>query len=342
MLNWNNLEGKIIKDHGNGEERYFIKNSIGSGGSGRVYLAYDKLQNKDVAIKTYNPNQAMSNVNKRFQMEAKVLSKINHPNIVSFIDYFQQDTLDMIVMEYVEGIPLSKKLERDKIIFPNVVLKYTKKILLALEEIHKEKVYHRDIKPENILITVDDNLKLLDFGIVQEKQNQNLTSQGAVIGTISYLAPEIILDSNKKANARTDLYSVGIVMYQLLTGYKPFKAEEGLEGININNSLAMNIIKEKPLPPSTIDANINDDLSYFVMKLIEKDPFDRYQNTTEALKDLDKLINNKSLNLSKELKKNDLELENNFYLKKLILTILATFSLFVILIILTLLFYFKM
>ncbi len=290
MLKWNSLEGKRVRDKGTGDERYEIVKSIGSGGAGKVYLANDLVTGKQVAVKTADPNTTLSNNDKRFKLEADILSKLNSKYIIAFYDYFVQDGIQMIVMEYVEGITLEHKLRKEKRISSEEALKFTKQLLEALREVHSHKVYHRDIKPDNIHITIDGDMKLLDFGIVQESEDQNLTRQGSVIGTISYLAPEIILNPYKKANPRTDIYSVGIMIYELLTGVKPFKAKEGLSGAEKNNNLALNIVKEKAIPPAEIDGTIPDNLSHFVMRLIDKEPSERYQTTKEALVDIERVI----------------------------------------------------
>lgn len=290
MLQWDRLIGQKLNDKGTGEPRYEVIDKIGSGGAGVVYLANDLKTNKNVAIKTANPNATMSNFEKRFEMEANILSKLNSPYIISFFDHFKQDGIQMIVMEYVEGISLDKKLKKERRISPNEALKFTKQLLLALQEVHSHKVYHRDIKPDNIHITVEGNVKLLDFGIVQENEDQDLTKQGSVIGTVSYLAPEIIVNPYKKANPKTDIYSVGIMAYELLTGVKPFKAKDGLAGAEKNNNLALNIVQQPAVPPSDIDGNIPEVVSHFVMKLIDKEPTERYQTTKEALVDIEKVM----------------------------------------------------
>ncbi len=289
MLEWDKLEGKTLND------RYDIQNVIGSGGAGKVYLALDLVENKQVAIKTSNPNQTMSNYRERFKMEAKIMSKLHHPNIIEFYDYFEIDNIAMIVMEYVEGISLENKLKKMKSMDSEEALKYIKQLLSALQEVHSHKVFHRDVKTDNIHITVDGTVKLLDFGIVQETVDQDLTRQGSVIGTVSYMAPELIKAPHKKANERTDIYSVGIMLYQLLTGVKPFNADEKLVGAEKNNDLAKKIIYEPSVPVNEVDPIITDEINHFVMKLIEKDPAERYQNTKEALNDIDKIINGTSL-----------------------------------------------
>ncbi|NQX83209.1 MAG: serine/threonine protein kinase [Mycoplasmataceae bacterium] len=289
MLFWNKLDGKIIKN------RYEIQNTIGNGGGGKVYLAKDLIENKLVAIKTSNPNQTMSNWKERFNMEAKILSKLNNPYIIKFHDSFEEQGIKMIVMEYVEGISLENKLKKSKSIDQKEALKYTKQLLTALSDVHSHKVYHRDIKTENIHITIEGNVKLLDFGIVQETVDQDLTRQGSVIGTISYMAPEIIKNTYKKANPRTDIYSVGIMLYQLLTSVKPFKADSNLFGAEKNNNLAKKIIHDPLIEPSDIDPSISQEISHFVMKLIEKEPEDRYQNTKEALVDLEKILSGNTI-----------------------------------------------
>ncbi len=327
MLEWDKLEGKIIRN------RYEIQSSIGSGGAGKVYLARDLNENRMIAIKTSNPNQTMSNYKERFKMEAKILSRLNNDYIISFYDYFSEEGIEMIAMEYVEGISLENKLRKEKSIEQREALKYTKQLLLALQDVHSHRVYHRDIKPENIHITIEGNVKLLDFGIVQETLDQDLTRQGSVIGTVSYMAPEIIKNSYKKANPRTDIYSVGVMLYQLLTGIKPFKADIGLMGHEKNNNLARKIVFEPAIPPSEINPSISEEISDFVMKLIEKEPNDRYQNTREVLTDLDRIMVGEPLNLIKASYKDETK---NLSMKKQIsiLVVSAFFILFVLLIIL--------
>lgn len=290
MIYWDKLEGTTIKN------RYEIQSSLGKGGAGKVYLAKDLVENRMVAIKTSDPNSTMSNFKERFKMEAKILSKLDHPNIIKFYEYFQFEGIDMIAMEYVEGISLDKKLSQHTSIDQTKALKYTQQILSALQAVHSHKVYHRDIKTDNIHINIEDNVKLLDFGIVQESMDQDLTRQGSVIGTISYLAPELIVNPYRKANPRTDIYSLGIMLYQLLTGVKPFKSDKGLVGNESNNNLALKIVNNEAIEPREVDPSISEPVSHFVMKLIKKEPSDRYQNASEALSDLEKIIEGKPIN----------------------------------------------
>ncbi len=288
-LEWNNLEGKVIKDKSTGEDRYEILKTIGKGGAGKVYLAHDLVEDMHVAIKAADPKPTMSNALERFEIEADILKKVHSPYVIEYFDNFTQDGIKMIVMEYVEGISLDKKLSNEKTISPDEAIKFVRQLLEALDEVHSHKVYHRDIKPENIHVTIDGNIKLLDFGIVQESEDQNLTKQGAVIGTVSYMSPEIILNPYKKASSRTDIYSVGVMTYELLTGAKPFNPNDGLTGAEKNNNLALKIVKDNAIPPSEVDGNIPENLSHFVMRMIDKEPHDRYQNTKEALKDLKRI-----------------------------------------------------
>ncbi len=289
-IEWNRLDGKTIKDKGVGEERYRILDTIGEGGAGKVYLAYDIFEDKQVAIKTADPKPTMSNADVRFKMEADILSKLHSPYVIEFFDYFTQDDIQMIVMEYVEGVSLESKLKKEKIVSSEEAIKITKQLLEALQEVHSHEVFHRDIKPDNIHITVEGNVKLLDFGIVQESEDQDLTKEGSVIGTISYMSPEIITSKDKIANPRTDIYSVGVMLYELITGVKPFNAKAGLVGMQKNNDLARDIVFNPAIPPVEVDGSIDENLSNFVMRLIDKDPYDRYQNTQEALEDLNKLV----------------------------------------------------
>lgn len=282
-LRWDNLVGKTIYS------RYKVKSVIGSGGAGKVYVAYDIIDGIKVAIKTSNPNQSMSNSKERFKKEANILNKLNHPNIIRFHRFLSSkaNDIEMIVMEYVEGISLQEKLKKEKSLDESEVINYVKQILSALKCIHKHKVFHRDVKPENIHITIDGKVKLLDFGIIQDSVDQDLTKHGSIIGTVSYLAPELIEDTNKKASERTDIYSVGIMMYQLLTGVRPFIPSENLSGKDIHHDLAKKILHKTPVQPKKINGLISDSVNAFVMKLIERDPEDRYQSSQEAIDDLE-------------------------------------------------------
>ncbi len=333
MLQWDRLEGKRIRDKGTGEYRYEIISSIGKGGAGKVYLANDTFENRQVAVKTADPNATMSNIDKRFKMEAEILSKLHSPYIISFYDYFIEDGIQMIIMEYVEGISLEQKLKKERAISPKEALKFTKQLLEALQEVHSHKVYHRDIKPDNIHITIEGNMKLLDFGIVQESDDQDLTKQGSVIGTISYLAPEIIINPYKKANPRTDIYSVGIMIYELLTGIKPFKAKDGLVGAEKNNNLALNIVQQPAIPPSEMDGNIPENLSHFVMKLIDKEPSERYQSTKEALIDIERVMNGDEVRNLKGYYANE---TSDYSMKKQIIILSSIAAAFVVLLVIAL------
>ncbi len=289
MIKWNDLNGQILLD------RYEILKEIGEGGAGKVYLAFDKKENRNVAIKTANPHATMSNFLERFEKEAKILSKLEHPNIIKFYDLIEVDDVKMIVMEYVEGISLEDKFRQEKSLPVEEVIEYAEQILSALAVVHENKYFHRDIKTDNMHITVDGKIKLLDFGIVQESDDQDLTRQGSVIGTVSYLAPETIRNPDMPSNPRTEIYSLGIMLYQLLAGVKPFKANPALVGGERNNDLARKIIGTPAIPLNEIDNSISDEVNHFVMKMIEKNPDDRYQTTTEALKDLDAIKKGKTV-----------------------------------------------
>lgn len=290
MIRWDDLRnGQIL----NG--KYEIKREIGEGGAGKVYLAYDMVNDRQVAIKTANPNATMSNFNERFKKEAKILEKLDHPNIVKFYEMIEVEKVKMIVMEYVEGISLEKKLRQEMSLSIEEVLNYSRQILLALKAVHERKYFHRDIKTDNFHITVDGKVKLLDFGIVQETDDQDLTKQGSVIGTVSYLPPEIIMNPDMPANPRTEIYSLGIMLYQLLVGVKPFVANPSLSTVDKTNNLARKIINEPANELNNVDNSIPDEVNHFVMKMLEKNPADRYQNVDEAIADLKKIKSGKGM-----------------------------------------------
>lgn len=289
MIRWDDLNGQTINN------RYKIIKEIGEGGAGKVYLALDQELNKQVAVKTANPGASMSNFLERFEKEAKILGKLDHPNIIKFYDLIEVDNVKMIIMEYVEGISLEKKFRKEKTLPVDEVLDYARQILSALSAVHSKKYYHRDIKTDNMHITIDGKVKLLDFGIVQETDDQDLTRQGSVIGTISYLAPEIIRNPDMPSNPRTEIYSLGILLYQLIAGVRPFKANPTLVGNERNNDLAKKIINTPAVPLKDMDNSVSDEVNHFVMKMLEKIPEERYANTEQALKDLELISKGKSV-----------------------------------------------
>jgi serine/threonine protein kinase len=261
--------------------RYEVMELIGRGGTADTYRAVDKLLEREVAIKVLIDRS--DDVNKRFLREAQAMAKLNHPCIVSVYDVGEESGISYIVMELVRGKTL-RDLEGGSISYRQA-LTYLIDILEALEYAHTQGTIHRDIKPSNIM-TVEDgkHVKVMDFGLARRTSDMTQTTRtGQIVGTIGYLAPERFL--SKPADIRSDLYSVGIVMYEIFTGTVPFR--------NDKDDLVATIfshVHDAPTPPHEINRNIPEPLERVIMKAIDKDPGKRYQNARDYANDLQVLL----------------------------------------------------
>ena len=261
--------------------RYEVLELIGRGGTADTYRALDKVLEREVAIKVLIDRS--DDVNKRFLREAQAMAKLNHPCIVSVFDVGEESGISYIVMELVRGKTL-RDLEGGSISYRQA-LTYLIDILEALEYAHKEGTIHRDIKPSNIM-TVEDgkHVKVMDFGLARRTSDMTQTTRtGQIVGTIGYLAPERFL--SKPADIRSDLYSVGIVMYEIFTGTVPFR--------NDKDDLVATIfshVHDAPTPPHEINRNIPEPLERVIMRAIDKDPGKRYQNAHDFVTDLQTLL----------------------------------------------------
>ncbi len=262
------------------KERYRVLERIGSGGMADVYLAYDTVLDRRVAVKVMHPNLASDeNFVRRFKREAQAAANLNHPNIVSVYDWGYQDNTYFIVMEYITGRTL-KDLIRERGALPvGEGIKIAKQIGSALTFAHKNEVIHRDIKPQNIIITTDGLVKVTDFGIARAKSS-SITETGSVMGSVHYLSPEQA--QGLPATELSDIYSFGVVLYEMFTGNLPFDGDTPV-------AIAMKHTTEKPAPPSQLNPSIPADLEAIILKAMAKDPFDRYQTVEELLDDLKKL-----------------------------------------------------
>jgi serine/threonine protein kinase len=261
--------------------RYEILELIGRGGTADTYRAVDKMLERDVAIKVLIDRS--DDVNNRFLREAQAMAKLNHPNIVQVFDVGQESGISYIVMELVRGKTL-RDLEGGSISYRQA-LTYLIDILEALEYAHNEGTIHRDIKPSNVM-TIEDgkHVKVMDFGLARRTSDMTQTTRtGQIVGTIGYLAPERFL--SKPADVRSDLYSVGIVMYEIFTGTVPFR--------NDKDDLVATIfshVHDTPTPPHEINRNIPEPLERVIMKAIDKDPGKRYQTARDFIGDLQFLL----------------------------------------------------
>ncbi|MFE7586655.1 protein kinase [Streptomyces gardneri] len=258
--------------------RYQLRDLLGEGGMASVYLAYDSALDRQVAIKTLHTELGREqSFRERFRREAQAVAKLSHTNIVSVFDT-GEDTLDgavmpYIVMEYVEGQPLGSVLAADVRQYgampADKALKVTADVLAALEVSHEMGLVHRDIKPGNVMTTKRGVVKVMDFGIARAMQSgvTSMTQTGMVVGTPQYLSPEQAL--GRAVDARSDLYSVGIMLFQLLTGRLPFDADSPL-------AIAYAHVQEEPVAPSSVNRSVTPAMDALVARALRKNPNERF------------------------------------------------------------------
>ena len=271
-----NLEGRVI---GN---RYEIINRIGNGGMATVYKAKDLTLNRFVAVKVLREEFTTdAEFIKRFNIEAQSAASLAHPNIVSIFDVGQEDNIYYIVMELIQGKTLKEIIDEDGVLPWKWSLNIAIQIASALETAHKHNIIHRDIKPHNIIITEDGVAKVTDFGIAKAVSNSTITAFGTTIGSVHYFSPEHARGGY--TDAKSDLYSLGVVMYEMLTGRVPFDADTPV-------SIALKHMQEEPIAAIVANPNIPIAVNDIIMKSLKKDPNLRYQSATAMLIDLKRAL----------------------------------------------------
>ena len=263
--------------------RYKIKSHIGTGGMATVYLAQDLILERPVAVKVlrldFHTNEAAM---RRFQREAQSATQLVHPNIVSVYDVGEEDGTNYIVMEYVEGTDLKKYIRERGPLPPREAVRIMTQIVSAIELAHQNRIIHRDIKPQNILIDREGNVKITDFGIAIALSETSLTQTNTLLGSVHYLSPEQARGG--MATIRSDIYALGIVLYELLVGEVPFEGESAV-------SIALKHFQE-PLPRiSQMLPTVPQSLENVVLKATAKEPLDRYSSCYEMLEDLQTCLN---------------------------------------------------
>ncbi len=274
MFNPGNLIGKEI-------DQFRLEEFIGQGAMGMVYKAKDTILNRIVALKLISKKvefttPAMAEARKRLIQEAQAAGRLSHPNIVTIHSYGETDEFQYICMEYITGRTLAEVLNEAKVLAVEEAAAIFDQILQALEMSSQEQIVHRDIKPTNIMIMGDKRVKVMDFGIAKIP-SLSITTTGTVLGTPYYMSPEQI--SGQKVDIRSDLFSVGAVFYQVLTGERPFEGESTV-------TLAYKIVQVEPIPPKVLNVHIPPAIETIVKKALTKDPGLRYQTPSEMLKDL--------------------------------------------------------
>jgi eukaryotic-like serine/threonine-protein kinase len=270
---------------------YEVLSAIGAGGMGEVYRARDTRLNRIVAIKVLSKHvSAQPELRERFEREARAISSLQHPNICTLHDIGQQDGIDFLVLEYVEGEPLDQRIAKGPLPIDQV-LRYGAEIANALDKAHRQGIVHRDLKPGNVIIT-KSGAKLLDFGLakLQEKSSMlsgpamdvtlatnKLTSEGMLVGTFQYMAPEQL--EGKEADSRSDIFALGTVIYEMATGKPAFEGKS-------RASLIAAILSSEPQPISTISPMSPPALDRVLKRCLAKDPDDRWQHAGDLASEL--------------------------------------------------------
>jgi serine/threonine-protein kinase len=261
--------------------RYTVVRKLGAGGMANVYLAEEQELGRRVAIKILNDRHANDEqFVERFRREAKNAAALSHPNIVSIYDRGEAEGTYYIAMEYLEGRSLKELIVSRGPAPVTVAVEYARQILSALRFAHRHGIVHRDIKPHNVLVDAEGRVKVTDFGIARAGTSQ-MTEAGSIVGTAQYLSPEQARGTN--VDQRSDVYSLGIVLYELLTGSVPFNGDTPVE-------IAMKHLSTVPEPPSAKRPDVPRDLDLIVLRALAKDPDDRYQNAEEMDADLERFL----------------------------------------------------
>ena len=248
--------------------RYEVRSHLGDGSTATVYKTFDTLLGRDVALKVLLPHVRESTAQRFFQ-EAKAAAHLNHPNIMSIYDIGEDNGRHFLVVEFVEGDALSHYIPSS----PDIVVELGTQIALALDYAHNNDIIHRDIKPANIKVTPEGQVKIMDLGLARPRAGKRVTAPGMVIGTPAYISPEQAQGHN--LDSRTDIYSLGIVLYEMITGELPFNADD-------ITALLLQHVQQSPEPPSKIVQDLPLALETVILKVLEKNPNRRFQ-TMEAL-----------------------------------------------------------
>ena len=252
--------------------RYLLKDKVGTGGMAVVYRAQDQRLNRTVAVKIMLPQYAAdATFAARFKQEAQAAAGLQSPYIVGVYDWGKDGDTYYIVMEYLRGTDLKSGIRSHGALDPKKVAQIGSQISSALSVAHKHEIIHRDIKPQNIMVLPDGNIKVMDFGIARAK-NSHLTQDNNVLGTAHYVSPE--QTRGQELGPTTDIYSLGIVMYECATGRVPFDGDDAI-------SVALKQVNELPVPPSQLNPNVDGDLERIILKCMEKDPANRFQTADE-------------------------------------------------------------
>src|SRR6266511_1304392 len=258
--------------------RYEIDSMLGRGGMAEVYLGIDRVLGRQIAVKVLGSQFSKDNsFVTRFRREAQSAAALNHPNVVSVFDTGSDDGTHFIVMEYIKGKTLSQVIREDGPLMPERAVEITLAVAEALAFAHRNGIIHRDVKPGNIMLTPSGDVKVMDFGIARATTSESITQTATVLGTATYFSPEQA--QGARVDARSDIYSLGCVLYEMLTAQPPFSADTAV-------AVAYKHVQENPVPPSGLNRDVPTSLDAIVMKCLAKNPDNRYQSAEELRQDL--------------------------------------------------------
>ena len=269
--------------------RYLLKDKVGTGGMATVFRAQDQVLDRTVAVKIMLPQYAGdATFAARFKQEAQAAAGLSSPYIVGVYDWGKDGDTYYIVMEYLRGTDLKSGIRSHGALDPKKVAQIGSQICGALSVAHKHEIIHRDIKPQNIMVLPDGNIKVMDFGIARAK-NSHLTQDNNVLGTAHYVSPE--QTRGQELGPTSDIYSLGVVMYECATGRVPFDGDDAI-------SVALKQVNELPVPPSQINPGIDSDLERIILKCMEKDPANRFQTADELRQVLNAYATGRAVNVA--------------------------------------------
>ena len=258
--------------------RYEVLKRVGSGGMADVYMAKDHKLNRNVAVKVLKSEYVEDEkFLKKFETEAQAVARLSHPNIVNIYDVGMEDGINYIVMELVEGITLKEYIRKKGYLSPKETVEISTQIASAISHAHKNHIIHRDIKPQNILVSDTGIIKVTDFGIAKATSSNTVTSTATAMGSVHYISPEQA--KGRFCDEKSDIYSLGITMYEMVTGHVPFDHENGV-------TIALMHLQNEITPPSQIRDGIPDSLEKIILKCTMKKPEERYQTADDLIADL--------------------------------------------------------
>lgn len=267
--------------------RYEIEEIVGVGGMSVVYKAHDEIDDRTVAVKILKEELLQNEeFRRRFKNESKAIAVMDHPNIVKVYDVGFGDRVQYIVEEYIDGITLKEYIERQGVLPWKDALYFATQILRALQHAHDKGIVHRDIKPQNIMLLQDGTIKVTDFGIARFARSEQRTVTDKAIGSVHYISPEQA--KGEATDAKSDLYSVGVLLYEMLTGKLPFDADSAV-------SVAIMQLQNEPIKPSTLNPEIPEGLEEITLRAMQKNPAERYSSAAEMLADIETFRRNPSV-----------------------------------------------